>query len=239
MLELMASSEQPLELSVEDLVGRAVHELRTPLGAILMWAHALRDGSDADRAAAINAIEAAVHEQGRIMSDLMDLVRARAGRLSARAQPIDLQAMLDELVAARFEEGAQGRIVMTRPSDLPNPRVLVRCDPKYLRQALEKVIARAVRRCRSDETVAISVHGTADTVEMTIEEMASPGTTHSRAADDYRSSPWSEWTFDLLLAHALIVSQGGNFALEQGGAGRTVSLARLRWSRDRGAPQAE
>lgn len=235
----MASSEQPLELSVEDLVGRAVHELRTPLGAILMWVHALRDGSDADRAAAVNAIEAAVHEQGRIMANLIDLVRARAGRLAARLQPVDLQPMLDDLVAERTADAPPGKIVVSLPTSPPNPSAVVRCDPRHMRQALEKVISRAVRRCRSDETVAISLHTTADAVELTIEDMASPGAMRSGSTDGYGSSPWSEWTFDLLLAQALIVSQGGNFTLEDGDAGRTVSLVRLRWSRDREAQRAE
>lgn len=235
----MSSSDRALELSVEDLVGLAVHELRTPLGAMLMWIHALRDGSEADRTAAVDAIEAGVHEQGRIMSDLMDMVRARAGRLVTRSERVDLRTLLDALVSECAADAAAQRVTISLAVSPADPPAAVRGDPKLVRQTLEKVISRAVKRCRSGERVAISIRTTAEAVEVTVQEVSSPAAAQPPSVDGYGASPCSGWTFDLLVAHALVVSQGGSFSLEGGDGPPTASGVRLRWSRDRGAPPAE
>jgi len=71
------------------------HELRSPLNAILAWTSLLGDESVAeDSARAIEAIEASVHAQTRLVDDLLDASRIRAGALEIDPARIDLDAVV-------------------------------------------------------------------------------------------------------------------------------------------------
>lgn len=83
-----------------EFVARLAHELRTPLGAILMWAHVLRLGRDADRGAAIDAIETSARAESKIIARLLDVSRALVGRLKINRAILDLR----EPVRAALED---------------------------------------------------------------------------------------------------------------------------------------
>lgn len=83
-----------------DFVSRLAHELRTPLGAILMWGHVLRMGRDADLEAALAAIEASARVQSTMIGRLLDVCRGVAGRLRIEPSPIDLGAQVREAVGS-------------------------------------------------------------------------------------------------------------------------------------------
>jgi signal transduction histidine kinase len=63
-------------------VARLGHDLRAPLGAVLMWTHVAREAvGGIERTAALEAIELGAREQNAVIAELVDLARARAGRL--------------------------------------------------------------------------------------------------------------------------------------------------------------
>ena len=75
------------------------HELRSPLNAILAWTSLLRDESAAeDLGRAVEAIEASVHSQTRLVNDLLDASRIRAGSLEIEPARIDLDAVVRSAV---------------------------------------------------------------------------------------------------------------------------------------------
>jgi PAS domain S-box-containing protein len=66
------------------------HELRSPLNAILAWTSLLRDDGGEDLARAVEAIEASVHVQTRLVNDLLDASRIRGGALEIEPARVDL-----------------------------------------------------------------------------------------------------------------------------------------------------
>src|SRR4051812_3696039 len=82
------------EGQVYEFIAHLAHELRTPLGATLMWVHVLRLGREADREPAVNAIETSARAQSKMIGDLLDVSRSVAGRMRLDRKPCDLSAVL-------------------------------------------------------------------------------------------------------------------------------------------------
>ncbi len=75
------------------------HELRSPLNAILAWTSLLRDESlSEDMARVVEAIEASVHSQTRLVNDLLDASRIRTGELEIEPARIDLDRVVRSAV---------------------------------------------------------------------------------------------------------------------------------------------
>jgi PAS domain S-box-containing protein len=74
------------------------HELRSPLNAILAWTSMLRDESGEDAARMVDAIEASVHSQTRLVNDLLDASRIRTGSLEIEPARIDLDTVVRSAV---------------------------------------------------------------------------------------------------------------------------------------------
>ncbi len=69
------------------------HELRSPMSAVQAWASLLREDADAKSVPrALDAIEAALRSQTRLVDDLLDASRIRARTLEIEAARIDLAA---------------------------------------------------------------------------------------------------------------------------------------------------
>jgi signal transduction histidine kinase len=85
---------------ISEFVARLAHELRTPLGAILMWVHVLRTARDADRDSALDAIEASARSQSKTIGDLLDVSRAVTGRLRIDNASVDLDVVVHAATGA-------------------------------------------------------------------------------------------------------------------------------------------
>jgi len=89
------------------------HELRTPLTSILAWAQMLRSGrlDPAQTRRALETVERAARTQGRIIDDLLDVSRLRAGKLRLDARPVDplppVRAAVDSLRPAAQAKGVR------------------------------------------------------------------------------------------------------------------------------------
>jgi PAS domain S-box-containing protein len=99
--ELLASAESARQLAEsanhakDRFLSVVSHELRSPLNSILAWTSLLRDEpANAGVARAVEAIEASVHSQTRLVNDLLDASRIRAGTLEIEPARIDLDAVV-------------------------------------------------------------------------------------------------------------------------------------------------
>jgi signal transduction histidine kinase len=122
------------------------HELRTPLNAIIGSIRLIRDGFCDDREEEMGflmeADEAAIHLLD-LISDLLDLAKIEAGKLSIHLQSVNLQEILDEAIESQKshiqEKGLQ---LYQQKSDRDTS---VKADPSRLQQVFFNIINNAIK----------------------------------------------------------------------------------------------
>lgn len=133
----------------EDILAGVTHDLRNPLGTIVMGATALRQlGGAADpHAQRIESIAERIHRQAermaRQISDLADLVELDAGRLAIQRSSHAPRAIVDEageLVGPIARERGVAFEVLAE-ANLPD----VECDGDRIVQALSNLVTSALK----------------------------------------------------------------------------------------------
>jgi signal transduction histidine kinase len=146
------------------------HEMRTPLNAIIGYADLLDMELDGELTAGQREHVARIQVSGRhlldLINDVLDLTRADARMLDLDLRSVDLEAVLEEVVA--LLEGPareKGVELVTLPCDsgLPN----VHADLNRLRQILTNLIGNALKfteegsvrvRCDATDDGTVRVH---------------------------------------------------------------------------------
>ncbi len=129
----------------DDSVAVLAHELRCPLGAIRTALHVVRLARTADPAVeqAAGVIDRQMRHMGRLVDDLLDLARAKAGKLTLREE----WTYLGTAVARAVETGRllleqrRHRLTVAVP---PEPARL-RADPARLQQILVNLLSNAAK----------------------------------------------------------------------------------------------
>ena len=147
------------------LVSDASHELRTPLTTLRAEVDlALRGDRDAGELRA--ALESAADEarrMTRLADDLLVLARADQGRLPLQSQLLVARDLL-EAAAARASAAARERGRTIVASDLSEGSAMVLADPDRAAQALDNLVANALRYGAG--TIALSARAGGELVEL-------------------------------------------------------------------------
>ena len=147
-----------VDLRLQDLVARIGHDLRAPMGAVLMWLHVARQATEPSRndaLDALSAIEAGAREQNVLISELVDLTRARAGHLALNRMPVRFDELVDEVV---FETARQARmrgVGLDRTPAAPGGDLVFGDQPRLL-QSIVNVVSHAIRISRPGRRVVLA-----------------------------------------------------------------------------------
>ncbi len=117
----LASSLETAESARRRWVADTAHELRTPLSVLQAELEALRDGVRHADAQTYPRLLGYAGQLTRLVQDLHDLARADAGALTHQSAPLDLAALLGDIVAGfepRFAERCLG-LSLDAPKSLP------------------------------------------------------------------------------------------------------------------------
>ncbi|WP_071515370.1 ATP-binding protein [Geitlerinema sp. PCC 9228] len=122
------------------------HELRTPLNAIIGSIRLIRDGFCDDREEEmgflIEADEAAIHLLD-LISDLLDLAKIEAGKLSIHLQSVNLQEVLDEAVESQKNHIQEKGLQLYEQKS--SQKLQVKADPSRLQQIFFNIINNAIK----------------------------------------------------------------------------------------------
>ena len=120
------------------------HELRSPLNAIVGWAHVLK-GQDptGQTARAIDTILRNADHQVRLMSDIADLSRGITGKLVLDGGQVDVRSTLDQAVDA-VRLSADARTVQLQLV-IPETPLVVQGDASRLRQVFWNLLSNAIK----------------------------------------------------------------------------------------------
>ena len=141
----------------DDIIARAAHELRGPLGSISNWVHLLSQGSKdgALQQQGLEAIQRALNGATRLIEALHDVSLLGAGRLTLRLGLVDLASVVDMALerprSAAQDKGVRLEFVREVAS------VPVMGDPDRLQQIVLHLLANAVECTPAGGRVEISV----------------------------------------------------------------------------------
>ena len=131
-----------------------VHEVRSPVAALVAIAEAVADGVDRPslRELARLALRAC-HSLDRIVGE--------AALGSLRREPVDLQRMLDDVAAGVKLEGGRVTVKVASP-------IVLEADPVRLRQALDNLVRNALTHSGTTSDVLLSAHTDGETVVLAV-----------------------------------------------------------------------
>jgi signal transduction histidine kinase len=129
----------------DEFLSIASHELKTPITTLKLQVQSLlrRSGAEADAAAPrVITLQRQIERLHNLVDKLLDISRLTAGRLELELEPVDLDALVRE-VLSRFDEELRrsGSEVVVR-GEGPNPG---RWDRSRLDQVVTNLIANAIK----------------------------------------------------------------------------------------------
>lgn len=141
----------------ERFLGNASHELRTPLTAILGFAELLLEGTYGDlnpgQITTVGHIENSAQNLNEIVSNMLDLLHIRAGKLNLQYKPVDVTAMLEHLYGILMP--LAGRKNVQFHMELPPDLGAVELDENIVRHIVYHLLSSALRATPSGGDVLL------------------------------------------------------------------------------------
>jgi PAS domain S-box-containing protein/excisionase family DNA binding protein len=158
--EQQARTEAEVALRLRDeFLSVASHELRTPLAALKGYAQiALRrlervGQVEPERMAeALRVIAKQSDKLDRLLSQLLDISRLEAGKLTLDPQPTDLTVLVEQVVASMRARGATHPITVSAP-----PALEAQVDPLRLEQVLVNLLDNAIKYSPDASPIEVTV----------------------------------------------------------------------------------
>jgi signal transduction histidine kinase len=134
------------------------HDLRTPLGAIVMTAAQLLDSPAREERRtqsrrAVDAIHRAAQAMNRMIGDLVDVASLDAGRFSIERRAVSSEALVVETLAMMRPFADRAGITLTLSG--PASDVTAWCDRQRIIQVLANLVANAIKFTRRAGTVTL------------------------------------------------------------------------------------
>jgi signal transduction histidine kinase/PAS domain-containing protein len=143
----VANERARMERLRTQLISSVSHELRTPLAAIRAYNELVLDGDagpiNDEQRLFLSRVEATSIQLNRILDDLLDLSRMRAGELSVHKSITDVAACIQHIINTAQPEAAKRNITVESriPAELP----AIVTDPDRLSQVLMNLVDNALK----------------------------------------------------------------------------------------------
>ncbi len=151
----------------DELTAIVSHDLRNPLGAVLMAAGVLRNlqGTDPRSARNVEIIHRSAGQMNRLIGDLLDLATLEAGHLKIDVQPQNVSNLLGDA----FEQfkplvTAKGLRWNTRPA----PSGSVVCDRQRILQILSNLVGNATKFTPEGGSITLSADNVGEEVRFSV-----------------------------------------------------------------------
>lgn len=228
--ERLATAAAELEIArrSDELKGALLdsvsHDLRTPLAAIRAAAGTLRDEeistSPEDRRAAAAAIDGEAQRLSRLVTNLLDMSRIRAGELVPRVELVPVDELVEPAVERARGQLAGRRLAVSLADDLP----VISTDPAIFDQVIGNLLENAIRHTPPSTSITVSARRQGgDAVEIRVEDDG-PGVTPAelpRLFERFSRGHGTRRGFGLGLAVArgMVETLGGSIAAAAGASG--------------------
>lgn len=204
-----------------DLLANVSHDLKTPLTSIQGYAQAITDGtaSNPDRAATIIFDEAG--RLTRLVNQLTELARLRAGRLTMRQDSIDMALLVDAMVQ-KIDVMAQQKNIKIHTNITPVPPV--KGDGDRLAQVVNNLLSNAVKYTPDGGQVLTAVKPNGNGVYITVKDsgIGIEESDISRIFErfyqvDKTRGPQRGHGLGLAITHEIVEAHGGKIQVKSSG----------------------
>jgi signal transduction histidine kinase len=195
-----------LEAQRRDHIAMLVHDLRHPLSSLGLLAEVLdEDLAPAERQSALSQMRSLCSEMARLVDGVLVASRLEAGVFSVEPRPTRVGAVIEPMLAVFGPVAARRRIAFAFDGSLD---LEVRADPQKLRQALDNLVANALKFTPRGGQVRVRV--TRESGGSTVFEIADSG---PGVAPDEKESIFDRY-------------KQGSHGRAAGGAGLGLAIAR-------------
>ncbi|HJQ36665.1 MAG TPA: hybrid sensor histidine kinase/response regulator, partial [Thermoanaerobaculia bacterium] len=130
------------------------HELRNPLGAILLASQML-DGDERLDGAHARLIERQSRHLTRIVNDLLDLSRVVSGKIVVKPQIVDLRRLAQQTLETLHESARSHEVSVELR--IPNEPLSISADPVRIDQIINNVLTNAIKYTPEQGHVIVSL----------------------------------------------------------------------------------
>jgi PAS domain S-box-containing protein len=217
----------------DEFLATLSHELRTPLNAVLGWAHMLRVGAMAPavKQRALESLERNARVQAQLVEDLLDVSRIISGKLSIRAEVVDLAVVIAGAMDA-VRPGAIAKGVGLHLQMDPDWQVLVTGDSDRLQQIIWNLLSNAVKFSSSGGRVDTELNHHDEVAEIVVTDRGEgidPGFLphvfeRFRQADSTPGRKHGGLGLGLAITRYLSEAHGGTVSAESAGRGHGATF---------------
>ncbi len=154
----------------DEFLAMVSHELRTPLHAVAGWLHILRAKRD-DPALTERALDILVDNVRlltKLVSDLLDVSRIVAGKMTLSRQPVDIPPTVEKVLdGLRPIAAERGVTLESRVSPWAGP---VLADIERLQQVIGNIVANAIKFTGPEGRVTVGAWNEATDVEIVVSD---------------------------------------------------------------------
>lgn len=154
----------------DEFLANLSHELRTPMTAILGWAHLLQLGDieDEQMKLGIDTIRQSGQAQAKLIDELLDVSRIVTGKLHLNPAPLDLCAVVRAAVTAIRPAADAKRQTLTL--ELAVERLPTSGDAARLQQVFWNLLSNAVKFTPPGGTISVAVEPFAGAARITVSD---------------------------------------------------------------------
>jgi len=236
ILAATVAERHALEQRKDEFISLASHELRTPLACMLGYTQLLQskfagsDHSSALRTLAI--IETQAEKLSRLIADLLDLSKIKAGKLTFREESVDVDALVRQVAEQLQQSSTQHQISIEGSA----PGTIIG-DRERLGQVLNNLLTNAMKYSPQAEQIIVHLSSTDEGLTVSVQDfgIGIPTTEQEKVFERFYRAPGEQMRtagglgIGLFIAHQIIEHYKGKLWVESvEGQGATFSFS-LPW----------
>jgi len=236
LAESIASYSRAVEASRNVFLGILGHDLRTPLGAILLGADVLRRSEEASTQATkvANQIYTSVRRASQIVGDLLDLTRCQMGPgIPVKMEDIDLSPLCERVVEEIRAFHPEATVLFEARTPVQG-----QFDGARMEQVFSNIISNAVQHGDNQFPIKVELENTDDSAIFTVHNVGEPipedvlpfifnpmGRFSQRSVIDH--GPTEGLGLGLFIASAIVASHAGSIDIVSDSSTGTTFLVKL------------
>ncbi|MEP7122638.1 MAG: PAS domain S-box protein [Byssovorax sp.] len=211
----------------DEILATVSHDLRNPLGNILLSAELLEEEGLEQDPGLVESIKRAANRMSTLIRDLLDITAVEGGELSLHRRPVQIGPLVAEAVFQQQQLARQKRVTLSLvPSEVD---VVLLCDQDRILQVFANLIGNALKFTPIAGAITVSYRIVGDDMALTVADTGPgiPAQLQKKVFDRFwrdKESVNSGSGLGLAICRGIVEQHGGRIWVE-GGEGQGATFA--------------